>query len=295
MGADLKAVLTPPADASRVAAIRNSLNLNDDEALFAFGERARLEVVASVQRILAEVRSSEAKEAAELLKQAVGLVEALDPAALKARGWLSPFIGRRQRLAQFRAAFQHAEALVGTVAGDLSERADGLARRAAALDRLHAQAKTFILELDAYIDAGRLARATARDARAEALETIGRRLEILSTARRCAVEQLSLVRLVQNVDAPLAQALAQSARAARRWAGDWSELLGLTPERRRKRIRPDTTALYETKAQALEALVRPTGDVAEARRRRAEAEVEMEKGARALTAARRLEFRRLSI
>jgi hypothetical protein len=295
MGLELKAVLTPPADASRVAAIRNCLDLNDEEAVAAFGERARLEVVASVQRILAEVRGAEGKEAGGLLKQAAELVDALDPAKLKVRGFWRLFVGRRKRLTQFRETFQHAEGLVETVAGDLSERAEQLARRAAALDRLHGQAKTFILELDAYLDAGRIAKATAREESAEALDMLGRRLEILASARRCAVEQLSLVRLVQNVDAPLSEALAGAARAARRWNADWSELLGLTPERRKKRIRPDATALYEAKALALEALVAPTNTVAEARRRRAEAEGEMEQAARALASARRLEFRRLSV
>ena len=72
MGADLKAIATPPADASRVAAIRNSLDLDDAEAVAAFGERARLEVAATVQRILAEVRSAEALEAADQLRKTVG-------------------------------------------------------------------------------------------------------------------------------------------------------------------------------------------------------------------------------
>ena len=62
------------------------------------------------------------------------------------------------------------------------------------------------------------------------------RLETLTAARRCAVEQLSLVRVVQNVDAPLSDALSEAARAARRWVADWTELLGLSPERRGKRI-----------------------------------------------------------
>ena len=55
--------------------------------------------------------------------------------------------------------------------------------------------------------------------------------------------------MVQNVDAPLSDALSEAARAARRWGADWTELLGLTPERRGKRIRPDAVSLYETKAR----------------------------------------------
>jgi hypothetical protein len=285
MGADLKAVATPPADASRIAAIRNSLDLADAEALGAFGERARLEVAASVQRILAEVRSVEASEGAELLRKAATLVESKDPERLTVRGLTRFFVGRRRRLQRFQAQFQEVAALVETLAGDLSERAERLARRAAALDRLHAQAKTFILELDAYLDAGRQARSGARDD--HALDVLDARLDALKDARRCAVEQLSLVRVVQNVDAPLSDALAQAARAARRWVADWTELLGLTAERRKKRIRPDLTALYEAKAQALHGLAAPIAAVAEARRRRSDAEGEMEKAARSLGTPRR--------
>lgn len=285
--AELKAIATPPADASRVAAIRNSVNLQDIEALSAFGERARLEVAASVQRILAEVRSSEAMEAADLLRRVASLVDAKDPARLEVRGVARFFIGRRRRLAVFRAQFKDAAALLDTAAGDLSERAERLSRRASSLDRLHGQAKTFILELDAYLDAGRMAKAGAHGEDADTLELIETRLKALAEARGCAIEQLSLVRVIQNVDAPLADAIAGAARAARRWAADWTELLGLTPDRRGKRIRPDLVALWETKALALENFAGPTAAIAEARRRRADAENQMEQAAKALGAPRR--------
>jgi uncharacterized protein YaaN involved in tellurite resistance len=287
MSADLTAIATPAADASRVAAIRNSLDLADTEAVAAYGERARLEVAASVQRILAEVRSAEAKEAADQLRKTADLIAAADPARLTVRGLMRLFVGRRKRIARFKAEFQASAALVETVAGDLSEGAERLARRSAALDRLHDQAKTFILELDAYLDAGRQALAAAREDAAEARRVIEARLETLTVARRCAIEQLSLVRVVQNVDTPLAEALAETARAARRWMTDWTELLGLTPERRSKRIRPDIVALFEAKARALESLVAPTAALAEARLRRLDAESEMEQAARMLGGPRR--------
>jgi uncharacterized protein YaaN involved in tellurite resistance len=287
MGADLKAIASPPADPSRVAAIRNSLDLDDAEAVAAFGERARLEVAATVQRILAEVRCAEAQAAAEQLRKATEIIAAADPLRLEVRGLMRLFVGRRKRLARFKAEFQHTAALVEALAGDLSEGGERLARRSVALDRLHGQAKTFILELDAYLDAGRLAKAGARERSAAAIETLDERLEALAAARRCAIEQLSLVRVVQNVDAPLSDALSEAARAARRWVTDWTELLGLTPERRRKRIRPDAVALCETKALTLEGLTAPSAAVAEVRRRRADAESEMEQAARTLATPRR--------
>lgn len=287
MGAELKAIATPPADASRVAAIRNSVNLRDIEALTAFGERARLEVAASVQRILAEVRSGEAVEAADLLRRAATLIEAKDPARLEVRGLARLFVSRRRRLEAFRARFKDIAGLVNSAASDLVERAERLSRRATTLDRLHGQAKTFILELDAYLDAGRMTQNAARDASGSVRDLIDARLKALTLARTCAIEQLSLVRTIQNVDAPLANSLMAAAGAARRWAEDWTDLLGLSRERRGKRIRPDLVALYETKAQALEGLVGPIAAIAEARRRRLDAENQMEQAAKALGAPRR--------
>jgi uncharacterized protein YaaN involved in tellurite resistance len=287
MGAGLKAIATPPADASRVAAIRNSVNLRDSEALAAFGERARLEVAASVQRILAEVRSAEAVEAAELLRRAAALIDAKDPARLEVRGLARLFVSRRQRLEAFRTQFKDAAGLVESAAGDLVERAERLSRRATSLDRLHGQAKTFILELDAYLDAGRLTQNAAHDASGSARDLIEARLRALNVARSCAIEQLSLVRMIQNVDAPLADSLMAAARSARRWTEDWTDLLGLSRERRGKRIRPDLVTLFETKAQALEGLVGPIAALAEARRRRLDAENQMEQAAKALGAPRK--------
>jgi hypothetical protein len=273
----------PAADASRVAAIRNSLDLKDAEALPVFGERARLEVAASVERLLAEVRSGDLVEAVEFLRRAGELIAAQDPTRLTPRGPIALFDPPRRRLARFRVHFQALSATIDTLAVDIAERAARMARRAEVLDRLHAQARTFILELDAYLQAGGAALAAAPTASDnEALEAFHARLGVLAEVRDTAVEQLSLVRTIQNVDAPLAEGLTRAAARLQVWRADWTELLGLTPARRGRRIRPDQVGLYETKAQALESLVLPTAGLAEAKARRQAAEARMEQAARFL-------------
>ncbi|NEX92240.1 toxic anion resistance protein, partial [Caulobacter sp. 17J65-9] len=140
------------ADASRVAAIRNSLDLNDAEAVVLFGERARREVTASTERLLAEVRGRDVAESAEILKRAAKTIDALDASTLEARGLFASHAGR---LKKFRAGFEEAAAMIEGLEGDLKERAERLSHKVKALNALHDQAKTFILELDAYLDAGR--------------------------------------------------------------------------------------------------------------------------------------------
>lgn len=308
---EAKSTATSQADASRVAAIRNSLDLKDGAEIAAFGERARREVTASVERLLAEVRTGDLSESGDILRQITGAVQALDPAALTPRGL---FATRNGQLRKFRERFENAALVVRGLAGDLTERAERLRRRAHSLNSLHEQAKTFILELDAYLEAGRL---RLRDARTspgpvavieplpaepadaneaakprlvrphvltpvEAVERLGQRLAELEAVRAGAVAQLSLVRLVQNVDVPLADSLAGAEGALKRWLEDWTERLGMTPALRGRKIRPDAVGLVQAR-QALDGDLKAAGAaLAEARSRRQEAEDQMDASAKAL-------------
>lgn len=276
---------SPWPDGARVAAIRGSLNLRDDEALAAFGERARLEVTASVERLLEETRSSDVIQGADLLRRAVDLISQPDPARLFPKGLARLIVGRGRRLTRFRSDFEIAAAELEIIAGDLDDRAERLMQRDGALDRLHQQTRTFILELDAYREAATqmLPAAGETDAR----DLLEARLASLDATRRCAVEPLSLVRTIQNVDAPISRAMGDAARAMRQWRHDWGDLLGLSPEKRGRRIRPDLVALYETKALALERLAQSVVTLASLRPRRHEAELKIEQTVRSLTVPRR--------
>lgn len=148
--------VTPAPDAGRVAAIRNSLDVNDPAELAAFGDRARREVTASVDRLLAEVRTADLLEASTVIGHCRDELALLDPAALEPRrGLAGLFDSRGRRLKRMRDVFRRVEPLLTDLAAELGQRAESLARRSTALDALHEQTRAFILELDAYLAAGR--------------------------------------------------------------------------------------------------------------------------------------------
>lgn len=285
------AVAAPKADASRVASIRNSLNLTDASAVEAFGERARREVTAGVDRLAAEVRSRDITDAIEILKHAQGLIDALDPSSLTPGGGLAALVnGREARLERFRRQFESASKQLEGLNGDLMERAERLDRKAGSLNHLHDQAKTFILELDAYLEAARLRigelshldAASAPKADRQQLdgaERLQKRLAELETVRRAAVEQLPLVRIVQNVDGPLHGVMEAAVNAVKAWRSDWSERLGMHLGRN-VRVRPDEVGLAQSKAALTSAMQRAVADLGEAKGRRSEAEEQMDVAAR---------------
>jgi uncharacterized protein YaaN involved in tellurite resistance len=280
----------PPADASRVAAIRNSLDLKDKGAVEAFGERARREVTASVERLLSEVRTRDVIESGEIVTRAADLLDPLDPAALIPKGGLSDlFSGRKVRLDRFRSRFDGAGRSLEDYADDLKERAERLARKSQALNNLHEQARTFILELDAYLEAGRLrlaeAAGAANEKLAENAERLTHRLAELETVRRAAVEQLPLVRVVQNIDAPISEAVDDAIAAIGHWRSDWSDRLGMQLDRR-TRIRPDEVGLADAKSSLGQALHSVQSALAEARARRSDVEEHMDRAAKACRAAK---------
>lgn len=305
---------TPAPDAGRVAAIRNSLDVNDPAELNAFGDRARREVTASVDRLLAEVRTADLLEASTVIGHCRDELAQLDPATLEPRrGLAGLFDSRGRRLKRMRETFRRVLPLITDLASELGERAESLARRSAALDTLHEQTRAFILELDAYLAAGhdRLPEASreapgpdpapepepAPETAAEAVEGEGerpaergplpepplspyerleRRLQAMAGVRAAALRQLALVRMAQNADLPAVTRLRGAPEAVARWARDWTEGLGLD-RRRPRRIRADVARLAAEKAALEEALAAIERSLADARARRSEAAERMER------------------
>ena len=160
-----RTIAAPAADAARVAAIRNNLDLNDAGEIAAFGERACRDVAASVERIAVEVRNGDLAEALDVLAKAREAISRLDPSELEPRGGLdSLFNGRTARLHRFRKAYDSAGASVQADAVAVDERRQQVERRIGVLNGLHEHARSFILELDAYLEAGRQRLAAARAA-----------------------------------------------------------------------------------------------------------------------------------
>lgn len=280
-------VAAPPADASRVASIRNTIDLTDATALAMFGDRARRELTTCVDRLLAEVRSSDLTDAEARLGQAQDAARGIDLAPLDKKGWFGG--GERRRAVKSR--FLTADAVADGLAGELWERQQRMTRRVATLEALHGQTQVCILELDAYLEAGREAVAAAprtlapvgeedapvvQVAPVEQTGTLARRLEQLAAVREAALRQLPLVRVVQNVDGPVAAALQGACDAIGAWRRDWRELLGVESARK---MRPDRLMLDQTREAlltALEAVRRPAAD---GRGRREDAERRMQEHA----------------
>ena len=275
-------VAAPKADASRVAAVRNSLDLKDRNALEAFGERARREVTAGIERLLAEVRSRDVVGAGEILNEMAGAVRGLETSILTPKGGVAGlFDSRDGRLDRFRSRFDGQWKVIKSLGDDLTERAERIGRRVQALNALHEQSRTYILELDAYLDAGRIRVNEVVASPADHLEHLKRRLESLGAVRRAAIAQLPLVRLVQNTEAPLEAMLKAPVAAMQSWRADWVDRLGMRLERG-VRIRPDEVGLEAARNALLQAIETAAAQIAATRTRRAEAEVLMEDAAKTL-------------
>ncbi len=279
-GVSAMMVAAPRADASRVAAVRNSLDLKDRGALETFGERARREVVASIERLLAEVRTRDITEAGEILREMSGVISGLETSGLTPKsGMGGMFDSREGRLDRFRSRFDSQWKVLKGLCDDLTERGDRMTRRVASLNTLHEQTRTFVLELDAYLDAGRTRAQETMAAPADNLERFQARLAELGEVRLAAISQLPLVRRVQNTDAPLGEAVKAPVAVLQRWRADWIDRLGMRLERG-VRIRPDEAGLEAARAEALKALAAAQDVIAEARARRGEAESAMDAAAK---------------
>lgn len=295
-----RSIAAPAADAARVAAIRNNLNLDDKGGVAGFGEAARKALLAGADRLLAEIRGVDIKGAADRLRAAQERIEKLDPSELEPRGGLDNiFNGRVARLHRLRRAYEHAGHALGELAADLEARGKAMAAKSDALNGLHEQARALILELDAYLEAGRARLAEARasapppapaaeaDPAAGAKPTpvadlspadrLAARLADLDRARSSALRQLPLVRVVQNADAFLVDDLARGRAALAEWRTAWGELLGMG---RGDKIRPHIPALAESKLAAVEAIRRTLKGLSDGAERRGEAEARMAKAAK---------------
>jgi hypothetical protein len=105
-------------------------------------------------------------------------------------------------------------------------------------------------------------------------ERLAARLSELERDRSTALQQLPLVRVVQNADAFLADDLARARAAMAEWRAAWGELLGVG---RGDRVRPHIPALAESKQAAVEGLARAIKGLEDGAQRRTEAETRIEK------------------
>ena len=192
-------------------------------------------------------------------------VASVRPAELTPRTGLGGlFDSRKKRLSRFRHHVADLAPSISTAAVKLRDAAAELARRNGALNEHHQGLLTAITELD------------------EALMAFPERAD---AARDGGLKHLPLTRMVQNVDARLAETAGQVAEAAMGWRDDLLKALGadgkkLTPLRR---VNPDQGALNQACEALLSAIDRAEAALTAAKARRDEVMARLD---RTLAAAR---------
>lgn len=247
MTAERPFAAVPGPDADRVSAIRLDLDPSRPEAFDAFGEVAREGLRTACRTLIGDGPGRAGDEVSSGLAAIRDTAARLDPRALAPRtGLAGLFDSRNRRLKRMRESFLAADQRLASLAADLGARANGLKSRAEALEPRQEALRAPIVELGAWIEAGRQRLGDLSEAAAEGetspRQRLTERLERLAAARMGAIGQLPLARILQNVDASTADRLEGAARAVQAWRDDWRKALGLEGKRRRK-VQPEPSAL----------------------------------------------------
>ncbi|GES45515.1 uncharacterized protein YaaN involved in tellurite resistance [Rhizobium sp. ERR 922] len=249
------------ADPAEIARIGDSIDLTDRAGISVYGDRAQQAVSDYSDRILREVRNRDLGEVGKLLTDIIVKSKKLDPASLKDEGFLSRmFSSFRAKLERFKEQFEDVAGQIDRIGLELDRHKDILRRDIALLDDLHEETKQSIVQLDAYVQAGKTFaerfRATelprlksAADAASanpgggmleaqvyqdslQALDRLEKRVFYLQQARQLGIQQLPQIRIVQAGDETLIENLqATSALTVPAWKQKMVILLGLTQQK----------------------------------------------------------------
>lgn len=247
MTAERPFAAVPGPDAERVSAIRLDLDPARPEAFDGFGETARDALRTACRTLMGDGQDRAGDEISSGLAAIRDMAGSLDPRALTPRSGLAGlFDSRNRRLKRMREAFLAADQRLASLAGDLGARVNALKARAEALEPRQEALRAPIVELGAWIEAGRQRlgdlSGDAADGETAPRQRLADRLERLAAARMGAIGQLPLARILQNVDASTAERLEGAAGAVQAWRDDWRIALGLEGKRRRK-VQPEPSAL----------------------------------------------------
>ncbi|ENN87008.1 toxic anion resistance family protein [Rhizobium freirei PRF 81] len=249
------------ADPAEIARIGDSIDLTDRAGISVYGDRAQQAVSDYSDRVLREVRNRDLGEVGKLLTDIIVKSKRLDPASLKDEGFLSRmFSSFRARLERFKEQFEDVAGQIDRIGLELDRHKDVLRRDIALLDDLHEETKQSIVQLDAYVQAGKdfaerfraaeLPRLkSAADAASanpgggmleaqiyqdslQALDRLEKRVFYLQQARQLGIQQLPQIRIVQSGDETLIENLqATSALTVPAWKQKMVILLGLTQQK----------------------------------------------------------------
>jgi uncharacterized protein YaaN involved in tellurite resistance len=215
---------------------------------------------AVADKILTQTRNKDLGQTGKLLVDVIEKARGLDPASVKEGGILSRlFSSMEARVRRFAAQFEDVASQIDGIAIDLDTRKDQLKRDIAVLDDLHEETRQSIVQLDAYIQAGKdfagefrngelsrlksvadagknaadglLQAQTYQDAE-QALDRLEKRIYYLQQARQIGIQQLPQIRIVQSGDETLIENLqATTQLTIPVWKQKMILLLGLTRQR----------------------------------------------------------------
>lgn len=247
MTAERPFAVVPGPDAERVAAVRSELDPARRETFAAFADPARESLRSACSALMGDSAARTADEAAACLDEARATAAGLQPASLTPRtGLAGLFDGRGGRLKRFRASFQAADRRLAGLHEDLIGKVATLRRQAEQLEPRQEAMRGPIVELGAWLEAGRQRLAEISDDAPEGetspRQDLAHRLERLAAGRMAALGQLPLARILQNADTLAADRLEAAANALAAWREDWRKTLGLDGRRPRK-VQPEPSAL----------------------------------------------------
>jgi len=274
MSSAAASVIPRPA-AEQVSALRASLDPHQPDAFATFGQEALSALVAACAPLTTAPDTSLDQAARFPLGQATATASALNPLGLvPRRGLAGLFDSRRRRLKQVRGAFQDTDRQMIRLADELKSQASALADRAGRLDPAQDALRQPIIDLGAWIEAGRqrLADVGAVAPEGETCPRIqlSQRLEALASARVAALAQLPMARQMQNADAAAVAGLQGAAEAISTWREGWREGLGLDGRRPRK-VQPQPADLAGLSARLQLSLERAGRMLSDGARRRDQA------------------------
>lgn len=279
-------VSVPAPDQAVIQRIRNEIQIDDRAKISTFGDRAQRSATGFADKILAQTKNKDLGETGKLLSDIIMKAKKLDPASLQEEGFFGKlFGGAKAQIEKFRQRFDDVAGQIDTIGIELDKRREGLRRDVAMLDGLHEETKASILELDAYIAAGKafgaefrateLPRLKAaadsaaaaggsgaglmeaqsyRDAE-QALDRLDKRVFYLQQARQIAIQQLPQIRIVQAGDETLMEQLQASTRLTiPLWKQKMVLVLGLDRQR-------EALDLQKTVTDATNDMLRQTSEM----------------------------------
>jgi uncharacterized protein YaaN involved in tellurite resistance len=139
-----------------ITQIRSQIQLKDRAGMTQFGERAHKRVTEFSDRILSQTRNKDIGETGRLLSDIIMKAKGLDPAAIQNKGLIARIFGNvKAEVSKFKSRFESVAAQIDAIAIELDKRKDVLRRDIAMMDSLHEETRQAIIDLEAYIEAGK--------------------------------------------------------------------------------------------------------------------------------------------